>query len=254
MLDAGRIFDIRPGDEFEIFEEISDSKEARRLCSLPIIDVKEDWSLFAKPDVLDSTIPDRFYARRTSLPRIKFHASDIGTKLHEISPAFDDSVSDFASRVDTEADAELLISFEDGSAHFFWGSKSVVSFHVPKLPIGRPVPMSDKAMIVHIVRAAAHFHHYLQVGEPQGRLRLELRRLEEQYAIVDDIPMEHWGPSGENVLHEDVAHITVASGSKEGPFGISISNFLRTNLCPHVFWFHPRTLKIREYFTLPQSH
>ena len=134
-----------------------------------------------------------------SLRKIKFHVSDI-TKLHEISPAFDVSTSDFASRVDTEADAQLLISFEDGLAHFVWGSKSVVSLYVPKLSIdpSRRVPMSDNDMIVCVIRAAAHFHHYLQVGEPQGTLKLEIRRLKEQYQMVNDIAIPSWVPSGED--------------------------------------------------------
>jgi len=239
VLEAGSIFDIRLDEEFDIFEETDDSG---KVCSLKIAHVENDHSLFAMPPY-PVTIPAQFHAQRTSLPKIKFYASD-PTELHEIS-----SASDFASRVDTESDAELVISFEDGFAHFSWGSKSVISSHEPKLPIGRPVPMSDKQMIIRIVRAAAHFHRYLQVGEQNILLGLELHRLKEESKFIQNIPINTYVPSGQNLLDENhVARIVVVPRKPDGPFGVKISNFHRRDLCPHVFWFHSCSLKIESWY------
>ena len=65
--------------------------------------------------------------------------------------------------------------------------------------------------------------------------------------MVGDMAIQSWVPSGENVLDGDVAHIDVVADNQEGPFGINISNFVQTDLHPHVFWFNARSLKIREY-------
>jgi len=253
VLEAGKNFDFSLGDEFDIYDTNVLFTTSRQLCSLRIDDVGEEKSPLASPDVaVSSMVPDQFYALRTCLApeqKIKFYSTDF-RRLSEVLLHHEQDYLGFASPVATDDEAELHVSFEAENVRLCWGSRSVVTVHAEKFPIGDPIRFSQKDVIASVFQAAARFHNYLRIGEvepEESPLKLEFWRLQRQWRRINGVAMPFWVPSDQDLLHEDFFKISLVPGTQEGPFGLNISNTSQIGLYPHVFWFDARTLEISKH-------
>lgn len=274
VLDAGEAPGIDVGTEFDIYSKDSLSPDNPSRGRLVVREVSEYRSILRFVDgAPEFEVPDTFFAIQTCFPeskKIKVYCSD-SERLNKALHLHERGFGGFATLVDTDKDADLVVSFTGciegkkcqecpGSEHqminFNWADDNLISQPL-NTRIGRPIPLSNPEKLSQIFRAAAWFRYYLYHRENDSNrehVKVALHLLGTEDVKID----EHWVrrriPLEEIIVEDGTAKVQLKKSNSVGPFGLTISNFTFTNLMPQVFWFECRDLTIGRSIRMKDVH